>query len=101
MQEWLAGNDPEPFVAPALTQADYAAAIDAHVEAAAQSRGYKSAANCAGYATSTVPTWAAEAAAFVAWRDAVWLSVFAAQSLAKVSTIDALIASLPAMEWPT
>ena len=42
MHEWLAGNDAEPFVAPALTHADYAAAIDAHVEAAAQSRGYKS-----------------------------------------------------------
>ena len=48
-------------------------AIDAHVEARARALHYNSAAALAGYLGSTVEAWAAEAAAFVAWRDAVWL----------------------------
>ena len=86
-------------------EADYAAAVQAHVDAAAQSRGYRDGFALAGYATSTVPTWAAEAAAFVAWRDAVW--VYAHEQLALVQAearaqppVEDLVAELPAIDWP-
>jgi hypothetical protein len=93
------GRTPPPSLA------DYQAAIDAHVEAVARSRAYNGAASCAGYINSTVPSWAAEAAAFVAWRDAVYLGAFAimgaVQQGAPAPSIAALVAGLPVMEWPT
>lgn len=96
-------SDPTPPL-PAPVLADYQAAIDAHVEAIARARSYNSAASCAGYAASTVPAWAAEAAAFIAWRDAVWIGVYAAlaavQGGAPAPSVDALVAGLPAMVWP-
>jgi hypothetical protein len=84
----------------------FSAAVDAHVEATAQAKGYNGAAHCAGYAVSTVPVWQAEAAAFVAWRDQVWLFVF--ETLAQIQAGDmpapespsALIGWLPQIEWP-
>ncbi len=89
---------------PPPTLADYEAAIAEHVEAVAASRSYSSAASCAGYVSSTVPPWAAEAAAFVAWRDAVYLAAFG--TMAEVQQgepaprVTALLAGLPVMEWP-
>jgi hypothetical protein len=56
----------------AAHRAALTAAIDAHVEGVARAAGYNGAAALAGYVASTVPDWAAEARAFVAWRDAVW-----------------------------
>lgn len=88
-----------------LTQSDYAAAIQQHVDATAQARGYHDGFALAGYVMSTVPAWVAEASAFIAWRDSVWIYAYA--ELAKVlaagreqQTITELIAELPAMEWP-
>ncbi|MDP3414632.1 hypothetical protein [Falsiroseomonas sp.] len=90
--------------APVATLDDYRAAIAALVEATAHARDYSSAASCAGYAASTVPAWAAEAAAFVAWRDAVYLAAYArlaeVQAGAPPPTVADLIASLPAIDWP-
>lgn len=60
----------------AALRAEITAAIDAFVETQARRLGYNSAAHCASYVASTVPDWAAEAQAFVAWRDAVWLAAF-------------------------
>lgn len=96
---------PEPADAgPPPTLADYQAAVERHVEATAGIKGYRSAESCAGYAASTVDAWAEEAAAFIAWRDKVWLSVFATlaavQGGAPAPTVRGLIAALPAMEWP-
>jgi hypothetical protein len=83
-------------------QAAYTAAIEAHVEATARSRGYTSAVSCATYAVSTIPVWQAEGAAFVAWRDDVWTAALA--MLAAVQAGGAIpespIAGLPTMEWP-
>lgn len=80
-------------------------AIDAHVEAIAQSRSYNSAAHLAGYATSTVPQWAAEAATFIAWRDQVWQAAYAMLAEVEAGTIPAptpadTVAALPAISWP-
>ena len=89
---------------PAPTLFHYEAAIAAHVEAVAVSRSYSSAGSCTGYINSTVPAWAAEATAFVAWRDAVYLAVFETmaevQQGAPAPRIADLVAGLPVMEWP-
>ncbi|GGL91524.1 hypothetical protein GCM10011534_12130 [Pseudooceanicola nanhaiensis] len=81
------------------------AAIDAHVEATARSRNYNSAAALAGYVASTVGPWAAEAQAFVAWRDSVWQAAFAmladvqAGERAAPSPAEA-VAEIPDITWP-
>lgn len=83
---------------------DYQAAVATHVEEVAQARQYSSAASCAGYATSTVPGWAAEAQTFIAWRDEVYLAVYAqlaeVQAGAPAPALQALIDSLPIIAWP-
>jgi hypothetical protein len=81
------------------------AAIDAHVEATARSRNYNSAAHCASYIASTVPIWAAEALAFVAWRDAVWLAAIAAlqqaQQTGQIPDAAEVLDGLPVIVWPS
>ena len=101
----LQGMEISPYVAPAPTQADYQSAVDAHVVAVAQARGYKTDVSLASHVTSTLPAWAAEAVAFVAWRDAVWMHVFAQLALVQSGdreqpSVDALVAELPAIAWP-
>lgn len=86
-------------------EADYAAAIQAYVDAAVRARGYHDGFALAGYVTSTVPTWAAEAAAFIAWRDAVWGYAYGELARVKASQrerppVSDLIAELPAIAWP-
>ena len=82
--------------------ADYQARIDLHIDAVAQQRQYRDGERCASYVTSTITLWAAEAAAFVAWRDAVWTAALA--MLAAVQAGGAIpespIAGLPEMDWP-
>lgn len=90
---------------PPLTEADYAAAIEAHIDAVARTRGYRNADRLASYVGGTVAQWAAEAAEFVSWRDSVWLYAYA--EMTKVlngqraqPSIDELIAELPVIAWP-
>jgi hypothetical protein len=90
----------------ALMKARFQAAIEAHVNVTAHARGYHSDVSLASHVASTIPAWAAEATAFIAWRDAVWLHVFAQLALVESGdreepTIDGLIAELPAISWPT
>ena len=104
--QWLdLGNAIAPYVAPLVTEADYAVAIQSHVDTIAKSKGYADGVALAGYSTSTIPAWAAEAAAFISWRDQVWM--YAYTELAKfqggqreVPTITGLITGLPAITWP-
>lgn len=81
--------------------ANYTAAIERHVEDQARSMGYSSALSLATHVASTVPAWKAEAEAFVAWRDAVWVSALAqleaAQQTQTVPDLEDVIASLPVM----
>ena len=78
------------------------AAIDRHVEDQAHALEYNSAAHLAGYATSTVTEWQAEAQAFVAWRDSVWQAAIAmladAEASGEVPSVEDVIAALP--KWP-
>ena len=80
-------------------------AIQGHIDQTAQSRSYDTGISCASYVGSTNPVWAAEAAAFTAWRDDVWTYAYA--ELAKVQngqrpqpTVETILAELPALTWP-
>lgn len=96
--------EPLPALPPGIMPLDvYRMAIEAHVDAVARQRGYSSAVSCASYRDSTNATWAAEAAAFIAWRDAVWSQVVALLNNvpSPAPTVEAVIAGLPAIAWPT
>jgi hypothetical protein len=84
---------------PAPTEADYGAAIQAHIEATARLRGYNDAVTCASYATSQHPVWGPEARAFVAWRDAAWTYAFGILTAVQTGqrqapTVEGIIAEL-------
>jgi len=92
-------------VPPAPNVADYEDAIQAHVDAAARSKLFRDGVTLASYVSSTNLQWAAEAQAFVAWRDAVW--AYAYQELARVQggertqpSVAEIIAELPLISWP-
>jgi hypothetical protein len=100
--QWVKPAEPP---APPLTQTDYAAEIEAHVDETAKAKAYGGAVSLASYVTSTIPQWQAEALVFVAWRDAVWLQAYSimAQVLSgqrAAPSIEALLAELPEIEWP-
>lgn len=104
---WLEGGGvPDPYVVSQEQQLEaFRAAIQSHIDETARSRSYDSGNSLASYVASTNETWAAEAGAFVAWRDAVW--VYAYAELDKVTsgqrpvpTVEDFIAELPVMVWP-
>jgi hypothetical protein len=89
----------------AVTPSDYANAIQAVLDQAAIERRYTSGDTMATYVNSTNATWAAEAAAFVKWRDAVWLYAYTQLDAVKAGEIvppalDVFLASLPTADWP-
>ena len=88
--------------AQARAKASITRAIDAHVDAQAKALAYSSSVHLAGYATSTVDHWQAEAQAFVAWRDSVWQVAIAmladAEASGEAPSVEDVIAALP--EWP-
>jgi hypothetical protein len=91
--------------APLPDLADYKAAIERLLDAKAQYRRYDSAVSIATYVGSTNASWAAEAAAFVAWRDSVWTYAYAEldkvmSGLRPQPTVAGFIAELPSMSWP-
>lgn len=69
--------------APQLSIAEYTedltAAIQQWLDQRAQGNGYDSIATCVSYKDSTVSQWSQDAAAAIAWRDAVWQAAFAYQ----------------------
>lgn len=90
---------------PALTAADFTAAVQAHLDATARTRNYDGILSACSYATSTNLPFSVEGQAAVAWRDAVWLYCY--QQLAAVqagarsipASTAAFIAELPVMSW--
>lgn len=92
---------------PGLNPVDvYRLEIQAMIDAKASERQYDSGATLASYVNSTIEQWAAEAQAFVAWRDAVWL--YALAELDKVQkaerdqpSVEDFLDELPAFEWPS
>ncbi len=91
---------------PGLNPVDvYRLEIQAMIDAKANERQYDSGATLASYVNSTIEQWAAEAQAFVAWRDTVWL--YALAELDRVQkaerdqpSVEDFLAELPAFEWP-
>lgn len=98
---WWAGVPLAPPEPGPPTVADLVAAVDDLVERTARSMAYKSAAHCAGYVTSTIPQWAAESAAFVAWRDVVWMAVYSLNPADPPPTLADALAILPEFVRPT
>ncbi|MFC0280316.1 hypothetical protein ACFOHK_08155 [Falsigemmobacter intermedius] len=101
--------DPTPYVPPepvALTAEQLVeqirVSVQAHVDATARERLYDNGNSLASYVASTNPQWAAEAQAFVAWRDAVWMQVYDlwASPPEPWPTPVGVIADLPAINWP-
>lgn len=65
---------PPPIAPPTIEQLtkEFTDAVQGHLDRAVRVRGYDNVVSCASYASSTNPAFAAEAAAAIAWRDAVW-----------------------------
>ena len=99
--------DGDAWAFPLQVSKDLAAeAIQAMLDGAAKARRYDSGTSLASYATSTIPAWAAEADAFIAWRDAVWAYAYEQFDLVgsgqrpPPASIEALLAELPTPSWP-
>ena len=80
-------------------------AVQAHLDATAQTHNYDGILSACSYASSTNTTFAAEAAACVAWRDAVWADCYTIMAAVQAGThamptADSLIAELPTITWP-
>lgn len=91
--------------AAAELKATFQSAIEAHVDQVARARNFRHADSARGHANSTVPAWKADADAFIAWADDVWLYAFT--ELAKVEAgeravpeVEDFLAELPVIEWP-
>ncbi|WP_296072276.1 hypothetical protein [uncultured Agrobacterium sp.] len=92
-----------PEIVPTIT--DYENAIQNLVDETAREKQFRDGVTLASYAASTKPNWAAEAQAFVAWRDNVW--AYAYGELAKVQagqreqpTVDEFLAEIAPIAWP-
>lgn len=108
-QRWLdAGNVPEPaeVVVPSEEEvlAGYIAALDAHMDAQAQTRRYDNRVTCSLRAGYPGP-FQAEGLAFATWMDSC--NALGYQVLAEVQagqrptpTIEEFIQMLPALVWP-
>ncbi len=92
-----------PDIGPTIT--DYENAIQSRVDQTARERQFRDGVTLASYIGSTKPKWAAEAQAFVAWRDNVWS--YAYSELAKVQagqrsqpTVVDFVAEFADIAWP-
>lgn len=80
-------------------------AVQKHLDATANEKGYDGILSLCSYATSLDATFSAEGQAGVEWRDAVWRYCYQVMNACLENTRTAptaaeLIAELPAMQWP-
>lgn len=92
-----------PAVPSSIT--DYETAIQELVDETAREKQFRDGVTLASYTASTKPDWAAEAQAFVAWRDNVWF--YAYGELAKVQsgqreqpTVEQFLGEIAPIAWP-
>jgi len=85
---------------------DYENAIQNLVDETAREKQFRDGVTLASYIGSTIPKWAAQAMAFVAWRDNVWR--YAYGELAKVQagqrpqpTVEKFLDEIARIAWPT
>jgi hypothetical protein len=97
-------NPAPPEPTPEEIVRGYENAVQAHLDATAQSRDYDNTYTCLSYLSSTDEIWRRESNAFNAWRDQVWRkcheilnAVMAGQTAAP--TVEELIAQLPVIDW--
>ena len=90
---------------PTPTITDYENAIQNLVDETAREKQFRDGVTLASYIGSTIPRWAAEAMAFVAWRDNVWRYSYG--ELAKVQagqrpqpTVDKFLDEIARIAWP-
>ena len=79
-------------------------AVQAYMDTTAQTRGYDNIHTACSYVNSTDDIFAAEGAACLAWRDAVWRKCYDILAEVQVGsrpipTVDDLIAELPILVW--
>lgn len=105
-RKWVDGEivTVEPSAAPP-TITDYENAIQDMVDNTAREKQFRDGVTLASYTASTKPDWAAEAQAFVAWRDNVWF--YAYGELEKVQagqreqpTVEQFLAEIAPIAWP-
>jgi hypothetical protein len=96
---------PEPAMDWPTMKEEARRAVRSRINAVARSRGYDDGNSLASYASDPNPVWAAEAAAFIAWRSAVWSLVIGlmeaveAEEAEPPEDIAALMALLPEINW--
>lgn len=90
---------------PAPTIKEYQDAVQAMLDGKAREKNYDGILSLCSYVTSTNPTFAAEAAAGVAGRDAAWSTCY--QALADVQNnlrpappVAEMLAEIPGIVWP-
>lgn len=90
---------------PELTIADYQSAIQAKIDETARAKQFNDGVTLASYGNSTNALWAAQALAFIAWRDQVWTYCYS--QLADVEAgqrpqpiVSELLGELPEITWP-
>lgn len=94
-----------PKPTPEQIIAGFTAAVQQRLDDFAKTRGYDGILSAATYATSTVPTFAAEGQYAVQIRDATWAKCYEILAAVEagtrpVPTLDELTAELPVMTWP-
>lgn len=85
---------------------DFQIAVQTVIDEAARAERFNDGVALASYVTSTVEPWAAQAQAFVAWRDDVWQ--YAYSELSKVEagereqpSVADFLMELPQIVWPS
>lgn len=81
-------------------------ALAAFIDKTANQKLYKDAVSCSSYKLSTNAQWAAEAEAFIAWRDNCYEYSYDYLAQAESGNIpepnlEEFISGLPVLEWPT
>lgn len=104
-RKWMDGEVVayDPASEPTIT--DYENAIQNLVDETAREKQFRDGVTLASYIGSTMPKWAGEAMAFVAWRDNVWR--YAYGELAKVQagqrqqpTVEKFLGEIGPIAWP-
>jgi len=108
LEAWIEdGHEILPYDGPddGPTITDYENAIQNLVDETAREKQFRDGVTLASYIGSTIPRWAAEAMAFVAWRDNVWRYSYG--ELAKVQadqrpqpTVEQFLTEIAPIAWP-
>lgn len=105
-QVWIVRDATDAEEAAALDQieADYESAIQAHLDATAQSRGYDNMISACSYASGTHPKFSVEGRDCLAWRSSVWEAAFQIMTdvragVRPLPSLQQVMTELPPMVW--